>query len=719
MESCENISAVLERFLFRNEESFFSIAELTFVTTKKPFMARGNLPGVNCGETLILSGHWDEHSKYGRQFLIQSFVSSLPADVRGIRKYLGSGLIAGIGKIYADKIVDKFGARTFEIISSESARLREVPGVGPMRAKSIKRAWDEQVAIRDILIFLQTYGLSNSVCLRIYKTYGDKAKTILETDPYRVANEVPGIGFKTADRIAANLGVPSNHHSRIEACICFCFNNFETAGHTCVSREMLLKTARALLEIPEDKIDDQLNFLIQIGSIFVLEGGLLQLPALKIAEETIANSLRRISKSIDRSLPSIDIDGAILWAQNREGFVFAKEQVDALKTSLTSKLSIITGGPGTGKTTILRALVSILSAKDAKVLLASPTGRAAQRLGEMTGVPAKTIHRLLQFTPDGHRFLHDETMPLDADFVVIDEASMLDTKLAAALFRALNTRTSVLLVGDVDQLPSVGAGNVLWDCIDSNMFSVTRLKNVFRQDNRSDIVSMAHSIISGNQGLPVVTKTVYDVDKNRDFSFILATTPEECIEIVKILCKDLLHEWYGIDPVDDVQVLVPLHKGSVGVINFNEILQETFSHAASKTSWNNFRLGDKVIQLRNNYDKNIFNGDLGRIISMDSLEGLMTVNFNGENVELKRSDLGDIALAYAITIHKSQGSEFPIVILPLMNQHYVMLQRNLVYTAITRGRSKVFLVGDPKSYYLAVKNNKSTERITGLKYLLK
>ncbi|MDR0351782.1 MAG: ATP-dependent RecD-like DNA helicase [Puniceicoccales bacterium] len=719
MEPCENINAVLERFLFRNEESFFSIVELTHLAYKKSFTARGNLPGVNCGETLVLTGYWDEHSKYGRQFLIQSFRSSLPADVQGIRKYLGSGLIDGIGKVYADKIVNKFGAKTFEIISSESARLREVPGIGPMRAKNIKNSWDEQVSIRDILIFLQTYGVSNSLCLRLYKIYGDRAKHILETDPYRVANEVPGIGFKTADKIAMNLGMPSNHHSRIEAGICFCFNNFETVGHTCVSREMLLKSARILLEVPEPKVDDQLKFLIQIGSISVTKDDLLQLPAMKIAEETIANGLGKIFKSKAKSLPNIDVEKAILWAQNREGFVFAKKQVDALKMALTSKLSIITGGPGTGKTTILRALVEILGTKNAKVLLASPTGRAAQRLGEMTGMPAKTIHRLLQFVPDGHRFLHDENTPLAADFVVIDEASMLDTKLAAALFRALDSQTSLLLVGDVDQLPSVGAGNVLWDCIDSNIFSVTRLKNVFRQDNRSDIVSIAHDIISGNQALPRLICDPNLVDKDKDFNFIVADGPDDCLNKVEMLCKDLLPKWYGIDPIDDIQVLVPLHRGTVGVTNFNEVLQRSFSHGASKTHWNNFRLGDKVIQLRNNYDKNIFNGDLGRIISVDTVEGIMTVDFNGENVELKRSDLGDIALAYAITIHKAQGSEFPMVILPLMNQHYIMLQRNLIYTAVTRGRNKVFIVGDPKAYYLAIKNNKSTERITGLKHLLK
>ncbi|MDR1457987.1 MAG: ATP-dependent RecD-like DNA helicase, partial [Puniceicoccales bacterium] len=629
------------------------------------------------------------------------------------------GLIDGIGKIYADKIVDKFGAKTFQIISSESAKLREIPGIGPMRAKNIKRSWDEQVAIRDILIFLQTYGVSNSLCLRLYKIYGDRARNILETDPYRVAKEVQGIGFKTADRIAMNLGVPSNHHSRIEAGICFCFNNFEAAGHTCVSRKMMLKTARLLLEVSEDKIDDQLKFLITIGSVFVIKDDLLQLSAMKIAEETIANSLGKISRSRDKTLPSMDVEKAILWAQELEGFVFAEEQLEALKMALTSKLSIITGGPGTGKTTILRTLVAILGTKNAKILLASPTGRAAQRLGEITGMTAKTIHRLLQFVPESHKFLHDENMPLEADFLVIDEASMLDTKLAAALFRALNPKTSLLLVGDVDQLPSVGAGSVLWDCIGSNIFSVTRLKNVFRQDNRSDIVSIAHDIISGNQTLPRLIDDLALVDKDKDFNFILAESPEQCLSKIEILCKDLLPKWYGVDPINDVQVLVPLHKGTVGVTNFNEVLQRAFTHGASKTSLNNFRLGDKVIQLRNNYDKNIFNGDLGRIISIDTMEGLMVVDFNGESVELKRSDLGDIALAYATTIHKAQGSEFPIVILSLMNQHYVMLQRNLIYTAITRGRNKVFIVGDPKAYYLAIKNNKSTERITGLKHLLK
>ncbi|MDR1303141.1 MAG: ATP-dependent RecD-like DNA helicase [Puniceicoccales bacterium] len=710
----ENVKCTLERIVFRNDESFFSIMEMREEDNgQQIFTARGKVPGVNCGETLVLTGSWTEHPKFGRQFAIESFSSALPADVKGIRKYLGSGLIQGIGKVYADKIVDYFGADTFDIISTEAARLREIPGIGAERARNIKAAWDEQYALRDMLIFLQSYNIPNALCLRLHKIYGKDAKQILQSDPYRVAREVDGIGFKTADKIAQNLGIPGNHISRIDAGILFTCSNLEIMGHTAYPRATFLALTRQLLEIGEETIADRLEKLIQFKKINNIGGDLIQTSAMTNGETTLAKHIHRLHAA-PSSLPHIIYANAIAWAQKREGFPFADEQITALQQALAEKLSIITGGPGTGKTTILRALVAILSAKNIKIGLAAPTGRAAQKLTETTGIEAKTIHRLLQFNPQTGQFSFNEDNRLPFGYIIVDEASMIDTRLAVSLFNAIADPTHLLLVGDIDQLPSVGAGNILADFIASQRFHVTYLRQIFRQGQHSEIVRLAHAIITGDaHAIPDIT-AIERIHAERDFNFILANSPEECTQKVEQLCTEILPALYKIDPISDIQVLAPLHRGSAGIDALNERLQRAISGAGKQIPWCHFRLGDKVIQLRNNYEKNIFNGDLGIIYNFDSDGGTISVKFNGESVALSRVEVGDIALAYAISIHKSQGSEFPIVVIPLVTQHYVMLQRNLLYTAVTRGRNKVFIVGDPRAYDLAIGNKKSVKRITGL-----
>ncbi|MDR2844538.1 MAG: ATP-dependent RecD-like DNA helicase [Puniceicoccales bacterium] len=721
----DTLTGVLERIVFLNEENHYTIGELKPEADGTGAVAGavtiiGALPGVQCGETLELRGNWVTHREHGRQFKIVTFRSTLPASVYGIRKYLGSGLVPGIGKTYAEKIVAKFGEQTLQVISTQSARLREVPGIGDQRAKAIKKAWDDQSALRDIMVFLQTYGVTTGQCLRLLKTYGTFARLILETEPYKVAREIDGIGFRTADKIARNLGLPTEGAARLEAGILHALGELEEEGHTALPAAKLAEHAAAMLEVPDDKIAATLARLATERQLLPHRDAngtdWLQSPPQARAEEEIAACVDRLL-SHPGSFPPIHIDRAVSWAQDKAGFAFAPAQAEAVRAALANKFSILTGGPGTGKTTILSALCAILTAKKTRIVLAAPTGRAAQRMSETTHLPASTIHRLLGYDAEQGRFAHDASHPIAADLLVVDESSMSDNRLAAALLRAVHAHTHLLLVGDVNQLPSVGPGNVLQDLIASRRLPVTTLNAVFRQGARSQIVLTAHDILQGRIELPVPFADPAALDPAAELQFLTATSPEHCVSQITALCQRHLPEKFHLDPLRDVQVLAPMHKGAAGTQSINAALQRALKNAAPARgipayAGLRFEEGDKVIQIRNNYDKGVFNGDLGCIREVRPEAGTFTVDFDGTVVDYDRADLGELQLAYAITIHKSQGSEFNTVIIPVLKTHFVMLQRNLIYTAITRGKKRVILVGDPAAYAIAVRNTDNARRLT-------
>jgi exodeoxyribonuclease V alpha subunit len=765
--SLEDLKGVLERIIFLNEENHYTIAEFRREDTDTKTTIVGVLPGVQCGETLHLHGQWTRHREHGDQFKIESFTSELPASVYGIRKYLGSGLVPGIGKVYANKIVDAFATDTFRVLSEESARLRHVDGIGPKRAAAIKQAWDEQRTLREIHIFLQTYGVTTSQCVKLVNRYGAQAKSVLLAEPYRVAREIEGIGFKTADRIAINLGFANDAPPRLDAGILYALETLQEDGHTAAREADLCDHAAELLQTLRELTAARIHALVQSGQIIrhqpagvenPLPGSaFLQLPANDHAEQKIASAVARLIR-VGSGLPPIKIGAAIDWAQKRAGFAFHDLQATAVQCALESKLSILTGGPGTGKTTILRALVEILKAKKVRVHLAAPTGRAAQRLATTTGGFASTIHRLLKFDGAKGGFTVNEQSPLATDFLIVDEASMLDARLAAALFAAVPSRAHLLLVGDIDQLPSVGAGNVLKDLIAigsplaSNAASraradfpqeapgdgksnrpspfsaipVTRLMVIYRQQGQSLIVTTAHAINSGDPHPPPVAHDLDSLQDSNDLHFIAAESTEDCMQKVLSLCAEYIPQHYPwLNPVNDVQVLAPMHKGVAGVANLNQQLQAALNPARTgaasrageslRTVAGEFRAGDKLIQLRNNYDTGLFNGDIGVVLSVDAGAGTLTADFDGERHAFARADFGDVALAYCISIHKSQGSEYPAVVVPLLKSHFVMLQRNLLYTALTRGKKKVFLVGEPAAYAMAVRNSESKQRCTHLR----
>jgi len=707
----DTLSGVLERILFHNEENHFCVGELTPAGGGATVTIAGRLPGVQCGETLELQGSWDHHSRFGRQFKLSGFSSRLPATVHGIRKYLSSGLVEGIGKGYANKIVDHFGEDTLDVISHFSAKLQDVPGIGRKRARQIKQAWEEQKALRDVMMFLQTYGVGTAQCVRLVKKYGPETQSILETEPYRLAREVDGIGFLTADKIALNLGFSNEGSARLDAGILHAMHTLEGDGHTCVTPEDLNSTAQELLKTRPEVLDSRIKALVRDTALVASPpDGYLQFPGTSLSEQKITSALHLLLGGHSR-LPPIKVDKAVEWAQEKAGFTFAPQQSAALKMALNNRVCILTGGPGTGKTTILRALVSILRAKKVRIELGSPTGRAAQRLAESSGHTARTLHRLLKYEPGGNSFVHDAGNPLPCDYLIVDEASMLDTRLGAALFTAIAQGTHLLLVGDIDQLPSVGPGNLLKDLIQCGLATVTRLDTIFRQAGGSSIVSTAHDILAGRINLPEAGIG----PKGQDFHFLPSVDAQDCVDQVVRLCRDILPQ-RGYDPLRQSQVLAPMHRGVAGIQNFNAVLQEALKPAdrSQQVSGTQFRIGDKVIQLRNNYDKNLFNGDVGFISGIDSSSGQIQAEFQGEIKEFEKGELSDLALAYAISIHKSQGSEYPVVILPLMKQHFMMLQRNLAYTGVTRGKTEVFVVGEPEAYAMAVRNAKSNIRLTNL-----
>ena len=728
-ESTETLTGTLERVVYSNEENHYTVAWLQPENRSEPVTVVGNLASVQCGEILRLTGKWTVHKQFGRQFVVEKYESVLPATVTGIKKYLGSGLIKGIGPKFADRIVGHFGDKTLEIIDQYSARLREVDGIGQERARRIRMAWNEQRAIRDIMIFLQSYGISSSQAAKIFKQYGNDAINVVKANPYQLARDIYGIGFKTADAIAANMGVPADSPRRIRAGILHALEELGDDGHTCCPLGELTQQTAALLDVPGEKIGAEITALAAAHDITV-EDEVVFLSRMHRAESELATRLKALAQS-PVTLPDIKMDLALEWFEKQNDIKLAAAQRKAIETALTSKLTVITGGPGVGKTTITRAIVKILRAKEGRVLLASPTGRAAKRLSESTGSMAQTIHRLLRYDAATHGFAHNDKRPLNCDLLIVDEASMLDLPLANQLMRAVPVAASVVFVGDVDQLPSVGPGNVLRDIIESNVGRTVRLTEIYRQEKASHIVLNAHYINSGR--MPAVADAgspeAGGTETLSDFYFIEQEDPEKVLKTIITLVTERIPKRFGFDAFNDIQVLAPMHRGTCGVENINRQLQGALNPVGEKFSMKLndqqverygrvYRVRDKVMQIKNNYDKDVFNGDLGRVTEIDAVEQTLTVEIDERPVIYDFTELDELLPAYCISIHKSQGSEYPVVVVPVLTQHFVMLQRNLLYTAITRARKLVVLVGQRKALGIAVRNDKTAARYTTLRQRL-
>jgi exodeoxyribonuclease V alpha subunit len=714
----QELEGTLERITFQNEENGYTVARLVPRGKSIEVTVVGALSGVNVGESVRLHGLWVTHSQYGRQFEVHSYTVQLPATIEGLRKYLGSGLIRGVGPVTAKRIVDYFGLETLEVIEESPHRLREISGIGDKRTEVIRLAWEEQKQIKEIMVFLQGHGVNASLAVKIYKQYGDASIEVVRRDPYRLAKDIYGIGFKTADKIARQMGLAADAPLRIQAGLVYALGTLSDEGHCFAWQGQLIDEAARLLEVPGTACSEQLSAMLSMQEI-IAEEEAIYLPPFLYAEQGVAGKLARIlAAGRDRLdvFPSIDWPEAYDWLDAQEAqsgaIHLTAQQKDAIRMALTSKVSILTGGPGTGKTTITRSLILLLKRHGCSVLLAAPTGRAAKRLSEATGMEARTIHRLLEYNPAaGSQFLRDQDNPLNADLVIIDETSMVDILLMNHLLSAIELGTHLLLVGDVDQLPSVGAGNVLRDLIGSRVFPVTRLETIFRQAEDSYIILNAHRI---NQGeMPLFSQNA------SDFFLFSEPDPQKAADWVLELVARRIPAKFGFDPQQDIQVLCPMHRGAAGVSELNQRLQETLNPPAparpefvhgSRT----FRSGDRVMQVRNNYVRQVFNGDLGRVVEIDLEEKVVSVEFDGRRVGYEFSELDELVHAYAVSIHKSQGCEFPVVVIPLLTQHFRMLQRNLLYTGVTRARQLVVLVGNKKAIAIAVHNDRIAQRNTRL-----
>jgi exodeoxyribonuclease V alpha subunit len=711
----ESLTGIVERVTFFNEENGFAVLKVKSRAHREEVTVVGIVPAVSPGEFLTAEGRWVQDRQFGMQFKAELLKSTPPSTREGIEKYLGSGLVKGIGPVYARKLVAKFGEQIFDIIENYSIRLEEVGGIGTERRRRIKDAWAEQKVIRHIMVFLHSNGVSTSRAVRIYKTYGDGAVEEIRADPYKLARDIPGIGFKTADQIAQKLGVP--HDSVLRACAGLEHVLAEATGqgHCGLPLPWLAEQTSELLGIPGQIVTTALQRSFN-DSILVrdtIDGETFAfLPALKKAEELIAARLRQLSSG-PPAYPEIHFERAVDWCQRKTGYALAPSQREALRIALKSRVLVVTGGPGVGKTTLINSLLRILRARKVVCVLCAPTGRAAKRLSEATGSEARTIHRLLEVDPARGGFQRNERRPLACDLLVVDESSMLDVPLMSSLLRALPPHAALVLVGDVDQLPSVGPGMVLLDMIESRRFPVVRLTEVFRQAAHSQIVTNAHLI---NQGVVPELETQTE---NSDFYFVERDEPERILETLVRVIRERIPAKFHLDPANDVQVLTPMHRGLLGVRELNARLQAELNPPGAggdvvEKFGVQFRTGDKVLQTENDYDKQVFNGDIGRVMAINPIEQEVTIRFDRREVVYDFAELDEIALAYAITVHKAQGSEFPAVVLPVCTQHYLLLQRNLLYTGITRGKKLVVVVGQRKALALAVHNNKTQHRYSGL-----
>ncbi len=699
----EEIIGSVEQIVFSVDS--FTVARLKEVKTGASISIVGAFSYLQPGEKVRCSGRWNFHPQYGRQFQVDNFILEAPSDLVGIEKYLNSGLIKGIGPIYAKRIVDQFGTETLQIIDLSPERLLEIPGIGSKRAELIQSCWQQQRSIRDVMVFLQAYGITPAYAQKIYKTYGQNSIKKVQENPYMLARHVGGIGFKMADQIAQKMGVAPTSSMRLRAGIEHRLWECSNEGHTCYPEEQLILTTSASLDISPELLVPALRISIEEGMI-VQRDKFISLFPLDQAEEGISQELKRLQESFS-SLRKIDKEKAIEWAEYQLNISLAAEQKIAIGCAIEKKVEIITGGPGTGKSTITRVILKISQHLTDRIIFAAPTGRAAKRITEITQRKAYTIHSLLEFDFKQREFKRNHANPIDSDLLIIDEASMIDTFLFYHLLKAVPSTSRLILIGDVDQLPSVGAGNILKDLINSGKISVTRLTQVYRQSFHSHIITNAHLI---NQGqFPLIAK-------NSDFIFIEKEKPEEILSSILDLVGEQLPQRYHFDPKGDIQVLAPMKRGIIGTEQLNRSLQQILNRNRNCITHmgRSFQEEDKVMQIRNNYEKLIFNGDIGTILKIDGEEESITVCFEERKVEYRYFELEELILAYAVSIHKYQGSEAPCVIVPIHISHFKMLHRNLLYTAITRGRKLVVLVGTKQAIHIAIKNDEVQKRFTQL-----
>lgn len=725
----KELTGQIERITYSDAESGYAVLRIAVKSYPDLVTAVGTIASPAVGEVLSMKGLWTDHPKFGSQFKIVEYRSFAPSSIQGIEKYLGSGLIKGIGPSIAEKIVSLFGAEAFKILDTKPEKLLEIEGIGDKKAAAIHEAWLEQREMRGVMLFLQSYGIGTGYALRVFRHYGSASVQVLQENPYRLAVDIFGIGFVTADKIASSMGFSKESPLRIRAGVLHVINELTRDGHVFVPIEELTASASEILSVSPELVekgieDGRLNQELIIEWYMDIEGKddcAVYLPPFHYAEVHSAKNLCRIlSSPFNGQYAAPDV--VIPWVQQELGISFAGQQTEALKTALSSQVMVITGGPGTGKTTLIKAIIKIRSARGFRIMLAAPTGRAAKRMTEATGHEAKTIHRMLEYTGSsmaGGDFMKNETNTLDCDLLVVDEASMIDQILFHHLLKAIPKDASVVFVGDVDQLPSVGPGNVLKDIIDSGVCPVVHLKEIFRQGEESMIVVNAHKINSGEM-------PCFDDKSNGtspcDFYFIEQNDPDKALEIIKELVTLRIPQKFGFDPVKDIQVLTPMHRGSVGTTRLNSELREVLNIQHGSKVQRMGRIvqeGDKVMQIRNNYEKDVYNGDIGTVLRIDGEESKVIVEMDSGRVSYDFSELDELIHAYAVSIHKSQGSEYPAVVIPIMTQHYMMLQRNLLYTGITRGKKLVVLVGTKKAVAIAVKNDKTRKRYTRLAGRLK
>jgi exodeoxyribonuclease V alpha subunit len=726
----EQLSGTIERVTFHNPENGFAVLRVQARGQRGPVTVVGHLPSAIAGEYVEATGGWVQERDHGLQFRADELRTTPPHTVEGIARYLGSGLIKGIGPHFARKIVAVFGERTLAVIDDSPSFLSEVKGIGPRRIQRIRESWREQKVVRAIMVFLQSHGVGTARAVRIYKTYGEQAIELVQANPYRLATDIWGIGFQSADELAERLGVDRGSPLRARAALRYVLQELSSEGHCGFPEEGVLERTAALTGIDREVIVAAVEHQRSEGELVretwrteeaaaAPDAPWLYLKPLFLAELGVARSLRALTEG-GHPLPAIDTDVALGWVEKKMGLALAQMQRDAIRQATTSKVLVVTGGPGVGKTTIVRGILEIFAAKGLRCALCAPTGRAARRLAETTGREARTIHRLLEFDPALGGFKRDREHHLDLDLLIVDEASMVDIVLMNQLLRAVPPWACLVLVGDVDQLPSVGPGTVLADIIASGAVPVVRLTEIFRQAQQSRIVQAAHQVNHG--ALPESGPA----DRLSDFYFVEADTPEAVLERIITLVRERIPARFGLDPFRDIQVLTPMNRSDLGARHLNARLQEVLNPPHSERGketevqrfgWT-FRVGDKVLQTVNNYQKEVFNGDIGRISALDLMDQELTVDYEGRPVVYDFGELDELALAFSLTIHKAQGAEYPAVVVPLHTQHFVMLQRNLLYTAITRGKRLVVLVGQRKALALAVQRQDSARRYTALRWRL-